>query len=125
MDVLRQEVQEFQERWNSMVLDITEDLKITCAEARTVRDFLGTERKAYTVLKKRVNLEIRTIRNDYELRLQQDDRAAAKEQRLERDLKLHPLKALVLVVEELQLKADDMKLRVERLLEQCQDDASA
>ncbi len=125
MDVLRDEVQEFQERWNSMVLDITEDLKITCEEARTVQDWIGTERKAYIVLKKKINLQIRTIRSDYELRLQQDDRATVKALRLERDLQLHPLKTLVLAVEELQLKADDMKLRAERLLEQCQDDASA
>ena len=125
MDVLRQEVQEFQERWNSMVLDITEDLKITCEEARTVQNWIAAERKAYVLLKKKINLQIRTIRSEYELLLQQDDRVIVRAQRLERDLQLHPLKTLVLAVEELQLKAEDMKLRVEHLLEQCQDDASA
>ena len=38
MNPLRDEVQEFQERWNSMVLDITEDFKITCDEARAGPD---------------------------------------------------------------------------------------
>ena len=102
-----------------MVLDITEDFKITCEEAHSVQAWLRTERKAYVILRKKINLEMRGIRRQYELKLQQDDRAAVKAQRLERDLQLHPLKLLVLAVEELQLKADDMKLRVERLLEQC------
>ncbi len=123
IDVLRQEVQEFQERWNSMVLDITEDFKITCEEARTVHDWLGRERKAYAVLKKRINLQIRTIRNDYERRLtEEDNRTTAKAQRVERDLKIQPLKALALAVDELLLKGDEMKLRAERLIEQCKGD---
>lgn len=121
MDVLREEILEFQERWNSMVLDITEDLKITCEEARTVRDWLGTERKAYGILKKKVNLQIRELRNGYDLRIKtEEDNPTAQELRLERDLKVHPLKSLLLAVEELQLKADEMRLRVERLLEQCE-----
>src|SRR5215211_454318 len=81
MDPLHQEVQEFQERWNSMVLDITEDLKITCDEARTVRKWLVTERKAYNILKKKINLEIRSVRHDYDQRdeaLSISDRKEAK-----------------------------------------------
>ena len=55
MDELREEVQEFQERWNSMVLDITEDLKITCDEAQTVLE-AGVQ-----VLKERSALASRLI----------------------------------------------------------------
>lgn len=126
MNDLRADVQEMQERWNSMVLDITEDLKITCDEARTVRGWLITERKAYAILKRKINLHIRTLRSEYDLLIKQAaDRAVAKQQRAERDAQIQPLKTLLLAVEELQLKADDMKLRVERLLDQCQDAAEA
>jgi hypothetical protein len=121
MNPLRDEVQEFQERWNSMVLDITEDLKITCDEARAVRKWLMTERRAYGVLKKRINLEIRTVRNDYELRLKSlGDRFATKEMRLDMAKIIHPYKTLALAVEELLLKADEMELRMERVLRQCE-----
>jgi hypothetical protein len=51
MDELRDEVQEFQERWNSMVLDITEDGVITCDEAKLVHDWIAGEREAYALLK--------------------------------------------------------------------------
>jgi hypothetical protein len=121
MDVLHQEVQEFQERWNSMVLDITEDLKITCDEARAVRKWLATERRAYGVLKKKINLEMRAVRNDYDLRLKTlEDRLAVKEMRLDLAKIIHPYKTLALAVDELLLKADEMELRVERLLKQCE-----
>ncbi len=122
MDVLREEVQEFQERWNSMVLDITEDLKITCDEARAVRKWLKTERRAYAVLKRRINLEIRAVRNRYDLNLRTlDDRLAVKEMRLDMTKIIHPHKSLLLAVDELLLKADEMELRMERLLKQCQE----
>jgi hypothetical protein len=54
MDELRDEVQEFQERWNSMVLDITEDGVITCDEAQMVHDWIASEREAYTILKEQI-----------------------------------------------------------------------
>lgn len=120
MEVLREETQEFQERWNSMVLDITEDFRITCEEARKVSNWLVTERKAYAVLKQKVNLRIRTIRNDYDLRIKTETDTPGKELRLERDLKIHPFKTLLLAIDELLLKADEMKLRVGRLLENCE-----
>ncbi len=122
MDSLGQEVQEFQERWNSMVLDITEDFKITCEEAYTVRKWLTTERRAYNVLKKKINLEIRSVRNEYDGRLQTlEDRTAIKEMRLDRAKIIHPYKKLLLAADELMLKADEMGLRVERLIQQCED----
>ena len=120
MDMLREEVQEFQERWNSMVLDITEDLKITCDEARSVRKWLTTERRAYAVLKRKINLEIREVRNRYDLNLKTlDDRIAVKEMRLDMAKIIHPYKSLLLAVDELLLKADEMQLRMDRLLKQC------
>jgi polyhydroxyalkanoate synthesis regulator phasin len=120
MDELRHEVQEFQERWNSMVLDITEDLKITCDEAKRVSKWLVTERKAYNLLKKKINLEIRTIRADYGVRLTQiEDATTAKMLRLEQSKQTHPYRALLLSIDELLLKADEMKLRLDRLLEKC------
>src|SRR5664279_1806396 len=126
MDELRQDVQEFQERWNSMVLDITEDLKITCEEAQTVSKWLVTERKAYAVLKKKINLEIRTIRNEIEQRINEDEkRGSVRELRLEQARRIHPLKELLLYVDELLLKSDEMKLRVERLLARCQERESS
>ena len=122
MDVLREEVQEFQERWNSMVLDITEDLKITCDEARAVRKWLTTERRAYAVLKRKINLEMRSVRARYDLRLKTlDDRRAVREMRLDMAKIVHPYKTLLLAVDELLLKADEMALRTERLIEQCQE----
>lgn len=122
MDVLREEVQEFQERWNSMVLDITEDFKITCDEARAVQKWLKTERRAYAVLKRRINLEIRTVRNRYDLNLRGlDNPLAVKEMRLDMAKIIHPHKSLLLAVDELLLKADEMELRMERLLRQCQE----
>lgn len=122
MDMLREEVQEFQERWNSMVLDITEDLRITCDEARAVRKWLTTERRAYRVLKRKINLEMRTVRNDYDLRLKTlDDRIAIREMRLDMAKIIHPHKALLLAVDELLLKADEMQLRTERLIRQCEE----
>ena len=121
MDELVQEVQEFQERWNSMVLDITEDLKITCDEAHRVRHWLVTERKAYNVLKKKINLDTRSVRHDHDKRddtLNADDR---KEAKIDLARIVHANKALLLAVDELLLKADEMSLRVERLLKQCQE----
>ncbi len=123
MDELVQEVQEFQERWNSMVLDITEDLKITCDEARRVRQWLVTERKAYHLLKKKINHELRITRHDHDERddiLNADDR---KEAKIDLARIVHANKALGLAVDELLLKADEMNLRVEKLLRQCQDEA--
>ncbi len=126
MDELRQEVQEFQERWNSMVLDITEDLKITCDEAKRVKKWLTTERKAYTLLKKKVNLEIRTIRADYGVKLSRiEDATTAKMLRLEQSKQTHPYRALLLSIDELVLKADEMKLRVEQIIAQCEDATAA
>ena len=54
MDELRDEVQEFQERWNSMVLDITEDGVITCDEAQAVQGWIASERDAYATLKAQI-----------------------------------------------------------------------
>ncbi|MBI1256161.1 MAG: hypothetical protein GC204_01700 [Chloroflexi bacterium] len=54
MNELRDEVQEFQERWNSMVLDITEDGVITCDEAQAVHGWIASERDAYTTLKAQI-----------------------------------------------------------------------
>jgi hypothetical protein len=122
MDELVQEVQEFQERWNSMVLDITEDLKITCDEAHRVRRWLVTERRAYNVLKKKINLDTRSVRHDYDRRddtLNADDR---KEAKIDLARIVHANKTLLLAVDELLLKADEMSLRVERLLKQCQEE---
>jgi predicted transcriptional regulator len=126
MDELRDEVQEFQERWNSMVLDITEDLKITCDEAKQVSQWLIGERKAYHILKKKVNLEVRIIRNDYGVRLGQiEDTTAAKMLRLEQSKQTHPYRTLLLAIDELLLKADEMKLRMDQLLKKCQEQEKA
>lgn len=126
MDPLRAEVQEFQERWNSMVLDITEDLKITCDEAYAVRKWLATERRAYRLLKRKINLEIRRIRAEYAgLLAKIDDPLAAKEMRVDLARILFPHKGLLVLVDELLLKADEMELRVERLIRQCQERGSA
>jgi len=119
MDPLHQEVQEFQERWNSMVLDITEDLKITCDEARTVRKWLVTERKAYNILKKKINLEIRSVRHDYDQRDEALSASDRKEAKIDLARIVYANKTLLLAVDELLLKADEMNLRVERLLERC------
>jgi hypothetical protein len=119
MDPLHQEVQEFQERWNSMVLDITEDLKITCDEARTVRKWLVTERKAYNILKKKINLEIRSVRHDYDQRDETLSVSDRKEAKIDLARIVYANKTLLLAVDELLLKADEMNLRVERLLERC------
>lgn len=122
MDPLHQEVQEFQERWNSMVLDITEDLKITCEEARTVKKWLVTERKAYNILKKKLSHEARTTRHEYSQRdetLSADDR---KEAKIDLARIIHANKALLLAVDELLLKADQMSLRVERILAHCAEE---
>ena len=122
MDELRDEVQEFQERWNSMVLDITEDLVITCDEAHTVHGWIISERKAYTILKKKINLEMRSIRSEYDLKLKTgSDPSASKEMRIEQAKRLHPCKVLLLAVDELALKADEMDLRATRIIAQCQD----
>ena len=121
MDELRDEVQEFQERWNSMVLDITEDLKITCDEAQTVHGWIASERKAYAILKKKINLEMRSIRSEYDLRLKTGDNpSASKEMRIEQAKRIHPYKALLLAVNELAIKADEMDLRATRIIAQCQ-----
>ena len=122
MNSLQQDVQEFQERWNSMVLDITEDLKITCDEAKRVSKWLVGERKAYTLLKKKVALEIRMVRSDYEQQRDKiEDATTAKILRIEQTKQILPYKSLLLALDELLLKADEMKLRVERLIEQCQE----
>lgn len=126
MDELKHEVQEFQERWNSMVLDITEDFKITCDEARRVKDWLITERKAYSVLKKKLNLEIRTLRNDFGVRIgQAENSTVAKALRIEQNKQIHPYKELGLKVDELLLKADEMKLRVDHIIAQCDEATKA
>ncbi len=122
MDSLRQEVQEFQERWNSMVLDITEDLKITCDEAYTVRKWLTTERRAYKLLKRQINAEIRRVRDEYGgLIAKSEDDIAAKEMRVDMARVIFPNKGLLVLVDELLLKADEMEIRVERLIRQCQE----
>ena len=97
MDELRDEVQEFQERWNSMVLDITEDLKITCDEAQTVHGWIAGERQAYAMLKEKINLEMR-----------------------ESSSHLQPYQTLMLAVDELARKADEMEVRAEQIIAQCQ-----
>ncbi len=122
MDPLHQEVQEFQERWNSMVLDITEDFKITCDEAQTVRKWLVAERKAYNILKKKINLEVRSVRHDYDQRDETLSVADRKDAKIDLARIVYANKTLLLAVDELLLKADEMNLRVERLLERCGDE---
>jgi hypothetical protein len=121
MDDLRKEIRDYQERWNSMVRDITADLKITCEEAQKVRQWVIDERKRYIVLKKKLNLDLRTLRSDYGLKIKQAARDDARKLRLERDEKIYPYKTLKLSVEELLIKADEMKLRVDRLIDQCEE----
>jgi len=121
MDELRAEVQEFQERWNSMVLDITEDFRITCEEARRVRQWLVVEKKAYYVLKRKINLEIRSSRHEYDKGSEGLKTAERRESKIELGKALHEKKALLLAVDELLLKADEMNLRAERLLAQCEE----
>jgi hypothetical protein len=104
-----------------MVLDITEDGVITCDEAQTVHGWIASERKAYGILKKKINLEMRSIRSEYDLQLKTgDDPTASKEMRIEQAKRLHPLKSLLLAVDELALKADEMDLRATRIIAQCQ-----
>lgn len=121
MDELRQEVQEFQERWNSMVLDITEDFKITCEEARRVRQWLAVEKKAYYVLKRKINLGIRSSRHEHDKDSEGVKAAKRREAKIELAKTVHEKKALLLAVDELLLKADEMNLRVERMLAQCEE----
>jgi hypothetical protein len=122
MDSLQNEVQALQERWNSMVLDITRDLKITCDEARMVLHWLVSERKSYAVVKKKINLEIRAIRTEYDLRLKLNtDRALAKELRLDMAKAIHPYKTLLLSLDELVLKADEVELRAQRIADGCDE----
>ena len=121
MDELRAEVQEFQERWNSMVLDITEDFKITCEEARRVRQWLTVEKKAYYVLKKKINLEIRSTRHEHDLSDDALNKADRQEAKIDLAKIVHANKTLLLAVDELLLKGDEMSLRVERLLAQCEE----
>ncbi len=126
MDPLHQEVQEFQERWNSMVLDITEDFRITCDEAYAVQKWLATERKAYKLLKRKLNVEIRLVRAEYEPQIAGlEDQLAAKEMRVDLARIVFPYKSLLLNVDELLLKADEMELRAEHLIRQCEDRGTA
>lgn len=121
MDELRAEVQEFQERWNSMVLDITEDFRITCEEARRVRQWLAVEKKAYYVLKRKINLGIRSSRHDHDKGSEGAKAAERREAKIELGKVVHEKKALLLAMDELLLKADEMNLRMERLLAQCEE----
>ena len=106
MDELRDEVQEFQERWNSMVLDITEDFKITCDEAQAVHGWIASERDAYIILKEKIDLEIRSIRAEYDL----DEQTA----------QIQPYATLLQAVDELSRKAGEMDLRANRIIAQCE-----
>lgn len=122
MDTLFEEVQEFQERWNSMVLDVTEDFTITCDEAEAVRKWLVTERKAYNILKKKINHEIRAARHAHEQRAETLDAEARKDAKVELAAVVYRGKTMLLAADELLLKADEMGLRVARLLEGCEEE---